>query len=535
MDIQPQGASACHYRLKLLLIYLLLVAVEIVLIRRAGHGIFSYSLDDPYIHLALAQRILHGHYGLNAGEAASPSSSVLWPFLLAPISTVSFRAWSPLLLNVAAGCGACVLLDKLLRRWNVLCFQPRSIAQVVQWLFAFLLVLAGNLVGLAIVGMEHTLQVLLMIGCVYGLLEVYADRPIPRWVLVMAAVAPAVRYEDLAFTLAVSVACILQGRRREGLLTFGAGLLPLILFGLCLHARGLPVLPISVLVKGAGAARDSDGTGMGHHSALHNAVLSAKAALHSYATESGRWNILFGTFAIAITAAVRRHEPAARNALLCALFAIVPLMLFGPYGWLMRYDVALRLFIFLILLILLITAVQRTGFRVAAVLLLGAVFANSYRAGLKQSVRNAQTIAREQYWMHVFEEQFYRGPVAVNDLGWVSFDHDPAVYVLDLGGLASAEVARAPHKDAAFLREVTQRHAVRLAMIYRAWFPRSALAVGLPGPDIPTTWTRGLHGQSSCQLLCDGTRRQHRCYARKWRHSAGSCQRMFWWTSLLPL
>ena len=192
MDIQPQGASACHYRLKLLLIYLLLVAVEIVLIRRAGHGIFSYSLDDPYIHLALAQRILHGHYGLNAGEAASPSSSVLWPFLLAPISTVSFRAWSPLLLNVAAGCGACVLLDKLLRRWNVLCFQPRSIAQVVQWLFAFLLVLAGNLVGLAIVGMEHTLQVLLMIGCVYGLLEVYADRPIPRWVLVMAAVAPAV-------------------------------------------------------------------------------------------------------------------------------------------------------------------------------------------------------------------------------------------------------------------------------------------------------------------------------------------------------
>ena len=135
------------------------------------------------------------------------------------------------------------------------------------------------------------------------------------------------------------------------------------------------------------------------------------------------------------------------------------------------------LFIFLILLILLITAVQRTGFRVAAVLLLGAVFANSYRAGLKQSVRNAQTIAREQYWMHVFEEQFYRGPVAVNDLGWVSFDHDPAVYVLDLGGLASAEVARAPHKDAAFLREVTQRHGVRLAMIYRAWFP-----------DLPSQW-----------------------------------------------
>ena len=32
-----------------------------------------YSLDDPYIHLALARQILHGHYGINPGEFAAPS------------------------------------------------------------------------------------------------------------------------------------------------------------------------------------------------------------------------------------------------------------------------------------------------------------------------------------------------------------------------------------------------------------------------------------------------------------------------------
>ena len=34
-------------------------------------GHFSYSLDDAYIHLALAQQIVHGHYGINASESSS--------------------------------------------------------------------------------------------------------------------------------------------------------------------------------------------------------------------------------------------------------------------------------------------------------------------------------------------------------------------------------------------------------------------------------------------------------------------------------
>jgi hypothetical protein len=43
---------------------------------------FIYGLDDPYIHLALSERITRGEYGINPGEIASPSSSVIYPFLL---------------------------------------------------------------------------------------------------------------------------------------------------------------------------------------------------------------------------------------------------------------------------------------------------------------------------------------------------------------------------------------------------------------------------------------------------------------------
>lgn len=42
-----------------------------------------YTLDDPYIHLSLAENLLRGHYGVNLDEVASPSSSILYPFLLA--------------------------------------------------------------------------------------------------------------------------------------------------------------------------------------------------------------------------------------------------------------------------------------------------------------------------------------------------------------------------------------------------------------------------------------------------------------------
>ncbi|MBL6455010.1 hypothetical protein JMJ55_06720 [Belnapia sp. T6] len=51
-----------------------------------NHGQFAYTLDARYTHLALAEPILQGTYGLNEGEPASPSSSILYPFLPALLS-----------------------------------------------------------------------------------------------------------------------------------------------------------------------------------------------------------------------------------------------------------------------------------------------------------------------------------------------------------------------------------------------------------------------------------------------------------------
>jgi hypothetical protein len=83
--------------------YLLLVAVMFVKIRANNDGHFFYALDDPYIHLALSEQLAHGHYGLNPGEATSPSSSIVWPFLLIPFAGHPLHLYMPLLWNVLFG------------------------------------------------------------------------------------------------------------------------------------------------------------------------------------------------------------------------------------------------------------------------------------------------------------------------------------------------------------------------------------------------------------------------------------------------
>src|SRR3989442_3378698 len=83
--------------------------VELASILRLNEGRFTYTLDDPYIHLALAERIREGHYGINPGEPSAPSSSILWPFLLAPVAGSGLAEYLPLLIGIAAA-GATVVI-----------------------------------------------------------------------------------------------------------------------------------------------------------------------------------------------------------------------------------------------------------------------------------------------------------------------------------------------------------------------------------------------------------------------------------------
>lgn len=101
---------------------LALIVIELAVSLGLNNGKLVYSLDDPYIHLALAENIFNGHYGVNTLENSAPSSSPIWPFLLAPFSFLSFFEYVPLIINLLAS-----LLTLFFIHWTVrIVIQPKS-------------------------------------------------------------------------------------------------------------------------------------------------------------------------------------------------------------------------------------------------------------------------------------------------------------------------------------------------------------------------------------------------------------------------
>jgi hypothetical protein len=90
----------------------------------------------------------------------------------------------------------------------------------------------------------------------------------------------------------------------------------------------------------------------------------------------------------------------------------------------------------------------------------------------------SNNIYEQQYQMHRFATRYWRAPVAVNDLGWVSFRNDE--HVLDLWGLGSrpALEARLAGGDWSWVAERTRAKNAKLAMIYAPWFG-----------DVPESWS----------------------------------------------
>jgi len=115
-----------------------------------------YSLDDPYIHLALARQILHGHYRQSMpASSRHPRRASLWPFLLAPFAFTRLSEFSAAGHQPRRACRGRVVAAAL----------ARDLARAMVGAGgAAALAFALNLYGLVLrSGMENSLQVTLVI------------------------------------------------------------------------------------------------------------------------------------------------------------------------------------------------------------------------------------------------------------------------------------------------------------------------------------------------------------------------------------
>lgn len=438
--------------------YLIAISVMLAIVLiRAPH--FSYTLDDPYIHLALAQNIAAGHYGINPGETTSPSSSVLWPFLLAPLSRTVLGEWVPLALNMAFSLGTCILLGRWLEpRLRSAGFNNPAIAGL-----AICMVLAANMPGLTMTGMEHSLQILLVVACVIAIFRGYEGDSIPWPYLAAAALAPAVRYENVVYTGAVCAVLLLKRRYGTAITVFAISVLPLIGLGLFLHVHGLPPFPNSVMAKGGMEAGSGNTSGMAHLAEL--AIANVKGLFLRPVRR-----IIFLCMVAIAACCISLRRRYAMWPMMAVLLAAVAMTLVGPYDWYFRYDVALRIFVLLLAMGLVLHAMKGQKLLAPVVWLLTLLSAVAFVPPLLGSSGASLEIARQQYQMHRFVQQVGSENIAVNDLGWVSSNAYGKFYILDLLGLANLETLRETNRDTAWLDHVTKKHDVGLVMIYDSWF-----------------------------------------------------------------
>ena len=123
----------------------------------AGQLHLIYALDDPYIHMAIAKHFAQdGTWGVSRFEPSSSSSSLLWTLLLAAIyKVVGPQDIVPFVLNMLCAVGVIVAVYMLLTSYR----KPAWLTFVVLCLVVF----AAPLPILLFIGMEHTLQILVVL------------------------------------------------------------------------------------------------------------------------------------------------------------------------------------------------------------------------------------------------------------------------------------------------------------------------------------------------------------------------------------
>lgn len=451
-------------------------------IRSLNKGTYIYSMDDPYIALALSDQIRHGNYGINAGLHAAPASSILYPLLLAVAAGTPIHSYLPLILNSLALFATMAIIWRFFAHLRL---AEDAFGVIAQAAVLLLLAVCLNLIGVVFTGLEHNLHIAAVAACIYGLALFLDEGELPVWLTAVIVIGPMLRYEGLALSFGALLVLALRGRWRTAAGTFALIILFLGSFSAFLVRLGLPPMPSSILSKSDVAASGMGGEGMGF-------LQSIGTNAWQMATDP----VGFLLLVIGVAAAMRcfRELPARPWRWTSqGLMALVLVCLIGghaaggQFGWLDRYEDYALLGTALAGIYLMRKTIQKALLNkrkrlifscATAVVLL--VVGLRYIVSTLQVPLAANNIYEQQFQMHRFVNDFYHEPVAVNDLGLVSY-HNPN-FVLDLGGLASekARILKSSNANAEEYRAFVASNDVHLVIVYDEWFKG----------QIPASWVK---------------------------------------------
>lgn len=424
---------------------------------QATGGIFEYPLDDTYIHLSMSEQIARGNYGINQGEYSAASSSILFPFLLAPFAGFEFHRLLPLIYNILAVAGSAILWGMVVRRAGLMGWVGVGLA-----LFGPLVL---NIPGVAFYAMENALHTTFALVTLVGLIR-FLDRPDRGSKLLMVGilVSPLIRYESAGLSLLCCLAIFVLGARKTAIALAGLVVLAQLAFAGFLISLGLEPLPNSVLIKLYEGVESTGG--------LVADIIARFAENTRYVT--GLVLLLLTMIAAFLGAVPGLGVPVKyrRLSMIVAAMGFGHLLIGRVHSQYDRYENYALVFIFGALIIVAAHMRQRAFGAIFGVLLCVIVVLQlPYKADLlfNFTLRSPGAIHAQHRQMTRFAQDFLEAPVAVNDIGMVAYRNDN--YTLDLWGLGSLATLKIRFSEPApgWAGDLVAAHNIRAVMIYENW------------------------------------------------------------------
>ena len=427
---------------------------------------FVYPLDDTYIHLALARTLAEsGVWGLMPTDPAAASSSPLWTLVLALFYAVTPAAWQgallylPLLLNLAFG----IVLIRLAAR-----LLPDTTSKPLHLLIFWIGV---PLPVIALLGMEHLLHLMLMLGLLRAVLATVDGLPEASLlrIAIWTALFATARYESLLLLAPLGLALLAIRRPAAAVVMALAAAVPLIAFGLCWVDAGGWLVPNSLLLKGTGAVDHPDLLGR----------LASIPEQFGVRIRSTTGKLLALLMAASVLVLARIPAPRPRRLVVLIASAITATLLqitFGDIGWLYRYEawlIGLNLLALFAATASLSPDQPRLQLAVAAatVLLAAGLAYRDLKAG-SMAIKATDNRRWEHFPVaHLLRDHFRDVPVMVNDIGLVTYIRGArAIDLFGLGHNAPVRLRRQPggYDDKA-LKALTASVEARAAVVQVCW------------------------------------------------------------------
>jgi hypothetical protein len=469
-----------------LLIFLFIVTIIVTLIPILdfNDGLFMYTFDDAFIHMAYCKNIvLNGLWGITPYEFSSTTSSPLWTVMLAgAFYFFGVSDYTLLIFNFVISILLIISIASMMNRLKINSYFILIVA-------AFIILLAPFSIH-AYSGMEHLLHSLLSLAFIFLSSQILSspeksgnnhpsEKKLFIFLILLSPLLAGVRYEGLMLIGLVAFISVLRGKNLFAFIIVLAGLIPVVLYGIHSMSNGSYFLPNTVMIKSRLSLFFSDGYLFDFFEWLYFGFLKGykvsllffpSIALWIYCLRKrGFWNMysLLLFFFIGIT-------------LLQAIFGMIQY-------W--RYElnhIITGIFVLSVTVYSIFSADNFNFVRKRKKLVI--IFTVLFCLGVvfqgiryfKKTAMSSRNIYEQQYQMSMFLKEYYTGEsIAANDIGAMNYYTN--LKCLDLVGLGSLEIAKVKINNTYSkqkVKEIAEQKNVKIALVYDSWFGDIG---GLPG------------------------------------------------------